>query len=173
MLRRFSVRKIFADPGDRSGRLFTANFAPREGAGAKDLHSRGMTLLELLTVLAIISVLVVVALPAYLQYQARSRVAEAAVMFDGKRTSVEEYYMITGNWPSNNAEAGLGPATDYETANIASMSIGNGGTLTITMKRSPLVGQTIVWTPASVSTGIVWDCTEGTVPDTYRPAICR
>ena len=67
----------------------------------------GFSLIELMIVVAIIGILVAVALPQYQNYQVRSKVTEALVMAESVKRAMEVYYVDHGEWPVDNADAGL------------------------------------------------------------------
>src|SRR5690554_7953243 len=71
---------------------------------------KGFTLIELMIVVAIIGILASVALPAYQDYTARSQMSEALSLASGARTAVSEFYTSNGQFPTNNASAGLAAA---------------------------------------------------------------
>jgi type IV pilus assembly protein PilA len=61
--------------------------------------ARGFSLVELMIVVAIISILVGVALPAYQDYTVRTRVSEVILAMSGCRTTVTEIYQGGGTPP--------------------------------------------------------------------------
>ena len=67
----------------------------------------GFSLIELMIVVAIMGILVAVALPQYQNYQVRSKVTEAFVMAESVKRTMEVYYVDHGEWPVDNADAGL------------------------------------------------------------------
>ena len=67
----------------------------------------GFTVIELMIVVTIVSILAVIAMPAYVEYATRSKVSEAMGFMGEAKTSVSEYFYINGNtWPTTNDEAG-------------------------------------------------------------------
>lgn len=58
---------------------------------------RGFTLIELMIVVAVISVLAAVALPQYQTYMVKSRLAEATIDLDASKIALAEAFSINGN----------------------------------------------------------------------------
>lgn len=69
----------------------------------------GFTLIELMSVIGIISILASVALPAYMDYSVRAKVTEGIMQMSAAKTSVTEYYQTRGELPpgGNNMAAGI------------------------------------------------------------------
>lgn len=79
--------------------------APNRPPGLR-LRRRGFTLIEIMTAIAIVSILAALALPNYQRYQLRSKTAEVFTIFGGIKASQQaffsehdEYANITGNMP--------------------------------------------------------------------------
>ncbi|ENT1413086.1 pilin, partial [Neisseria gonorrhoeae] len=95
---------------------------------------KGFTLIELMIVIAIVGILAAVALPAYQDYTARAQVSEAILLAEGQKSAVTEYYLNHGEWPENNASAGVASSpTDIKGKYVKEVEVKNG-VVTATMK---------------------------------------
>ena len=142
---------------------------------------RGFTLLELLVVMAIISMLAMVALPNYQAYMIRAKVAEDFATASQIQRLVEEYYMVNGVMPDSNAQLGLGEektitGVGLEKVNIESKPM--PGTIKLHYDHKialPQLGKQneIKFVPEANYGRVVWECKSGNMYDKYRPANCR
>ncbi|ENS8680036.1 pilin, partial [Neisseria gonorrhoeae] len=97
---------------------------------------KGFTLIELMIVIAIVGILAAVALPAYQDYTARAQVSEAILLAEGQKSAVTEYYPNHGEWPKNNASAGVASTpSDIKGKYVQSVTVANG-VVTAEMKPS-------------------------------------
>ncbi|ENW2671762.1 prepilin-type N-terminal cleavage/methylation domain-containing protein, partial [Neisseria gonorrhoeae] len=88
---------------------------------------KGFTLIELMIVIAIVGILAAVALPAYQDYTARAQVSEAILLAEGQKSAVTEYYLNNGEWPENNASAGVASSpTDIKGKYVKSVTVAKG-----------------------------------------------
>ena len=139
---------------------------------------RGFTLLEILIALSIVSILAVVAVPIYLDYEVRAKITEGFAVADPVKEMVIEYHTTTGTWPASNVEAAVGAPNNYKSDYVDSISvIGNAAGAAITITYSiPALGanNTIILTPKNPAANIIrWSCAQGTVLNKYRPATCK
>ncbi|HGN6262112.1 TPA: pilin, partial [Neisseria gonorrhoeae] len=96
---------------------------------------KGFTLIELMIVIAIVGILAAVALPAYQDYTARAQVSEAILLAEGQKSAVTEYYLNHGEWPENNASAGVASSpTDIKGKYVKEVEVKNG---VVTAKMNP------------------------------------
>ena len=68
---------------------------------------QGFTIIELMIVLAVISVLAVIAVPTYMNYTGRAKVTEGLMLAGGLKQRYAEYNYFNGGWPSSNEELDL------------------------------------------------------------------
>ncbi|CDZ77040.1 Pilin [Legionella massiliensis] len=135
------------------------------------MKQKGLTLIELMIVIAILGILISIAVPAYRDHAVRARVTEGLHLAQAAKLSVSERVMATNSLPASQVDTGY--TSPNSTANVQSIVIGAEGVITITYTK--LAGNgTITLVPTVESNGdLSWSCTGGTLLRQYRPSTCR
>jgi len=152
---------------------------------SKAAHSKsvqaGLTLIELMTVLAILSILGVISTPLYQGYSLKTKVGTAIPLMAPIQRLATEHFILNNSWPADNNEAGAKAPDTYDDNYLSSISITDSpepGTIVLTYDTSQLkvlgTNNTLVFYPVLNGTSTVsWKCNKGTIADRYRPASCR
>ena len=139
---------------------------------------RGFTLIELMIVVAIIGVLAAVAVPAYRDYTARSKIQEGVNLSNAHRSVLEgacrEATLAEG---MDNAALGLAASTDYSgkytSEAVLNTSSDADATVTITFKSIGSAvdeGETVVYTGKCASGRMSWTV-GGSIDPKFLPKI--
>lgn len=107
-------------------------FTPR-----RKFQQKGFTLIELMIAIAIVGVLAAIAVPAFANYLARARVAEAINYAQGCKAGYIEFYATNGTLPANNIDANCPSITtqNVDLVRITSTT-GTGGAPAIRVRLS-------------------------------------
>lgn len=125
---------------------------------------KGFTLIELMIVVAIIGILAAIAIPAYSNYQAKSKLTAALAEISAGKTAAEEYLTNGGAATNDVAKIGLQPTTT-NCAISTSLSPSADSTITCAAQNVPsqVRGAVLTWT-RKADTG-AWTCETTNIPD--------
>jgi type IV pilus assembly protein PilA len=141
-------------------------------------RTRGFTLIELMTVVAITAILASIAVTAYRYYVGKAQLSEAFTVGGGLKTDVANYHHQTGLCPSTGNGGILTPAS-YSGNFVATATVtpsGDGCVITATMRNNgvahPLLGKKVVFTMIPGGGNTQWTCFSD-APASYVPNACR
>ena len=156
-------------------------------------QARGFTLAEMLAVLAVITILAMMAIPSYLDKIVRAQIEAALPLADVAKGPVAMYWTATQTLPANNQAAAL-PAADKIVNNyVSAVTVVDGAIhLTLGNRASKAVaGKILTLRPAVVEDALIvpitWVCgfaeppekmtvmgqNQTSVAPTYLPIECR
>lgn len=128
--------------------------------------SIGFTLVELMIVVAVVSILLGVALPAYSDYLKRSQITEALNLLSGLKVPAEEWFTDHAAWTSN-IDVQLGGKTSGK---YVDKIVVNGYGFDATFKDSNIKGVlSLVFNSAQRT----WTCKSSTINPAYLPSNCK
>lgn len=114
-------------------------------------------------------------IPAYEDYTKRTKVSEGLGLAAAAKMATTEFYVMNGQWPSNNKEAGLAEADLIRSSAVDGIEIQEGGKIYISFNNQ--VGYDnylILKGMESSKTGAMsWHCLETNLAYKYLPANCR
>ncbi len=133
-------------------------------------RARAFTLIELMIVIAILSILATMAAPSFQDRVIRAQVGEGLALADFAKQAVGAYYARHQRMPADNAAAGLPPADRIVGNYVTALEV-RGGALVISFGNASnrnLAGRHLGLRPASVDgypqVPLAWVCAGAAVP---------
>lgn len=128
-------------------------------------------------VVAIIGILAAIAIPAYLDYAIRSQVAHGINLAAGAKVAVAEYYQDQGDYPTDNAIAGLAAAASIRGKYVTQVEITAGGQIEVTFGNdvnSKILNAVLTVSATDNDGSLSWACTgDATLVEKWLPPACR
>ena len=138
-------------------------------------NQQAFTLVEIMIVIAIIGILSMIAIPAYNDFAVRTKVAEGLSLASGAKTSIMEYYLTQGHWPTNNGQAGLPDPDTIHGKFVKQVNIENNHVV-ITFGSEAgqdLNNKDLIMSANDNGGAIQWDCKANDIENKYLPPNCR
>jgi type IV pilus assembly protein PilA len=111
-----------------------------QGEGTMQKNQYGMTLIELMIVIAVIGILGALALPAYQDYTIRAKVSEMLMAANGCKTAVNE---AVSSASDANVSAALPKACETQASKyVSSIAVDGNGVITVVGNHTALRGST-------------------------------
>lgn len=153
-------------------------------AGALSSRQKGFTIVELMIVVAIVSILAMIAMPVYLNYTIRSKVTEALGFMGEAKTTVSDKYYSDYEMPNSNEGAGLSDPNSYnfyqyiQKLQVGEFSGDPNGIITATLKLpgTSSDGKKLQLVPTVIDGEVGWTCRPapvGGIQTSRVPANCR
>jgi type II secretory pathway pseudopilin PulG len=136
--------------------------------------SGALIAVAVLVFIAVLGILAAIAVPAYVDYTNRVKVAQAVASAQPSIKKIEAFALQKGYFPGNNLEAGL-PA-DLSADHVESMVVSENGVLTMTFggkEAGPIDEQTLLFIPSLQGNSVQWDCSGGSLPARFRAKDCH
>lgn len=124
-------------------------------------------------ILFIMGILLAVAIPTYLGYTTRAKVAEALTLANVVQRDVNTYWSVQGTLPENNDQAGTSPPEAHAGSHVSAITVTEGGVINVSFSDPALAHGTLVLTPVVTGQSFDWTCSSTTLAQSLLPRECR
>ncbi len=130
----------------------------------------GFSLVEVMVVLAIVSVAACVALPIFSGYLNKAKASEGLSLIAPVKLAVTSFALEHGSLDQISSNKDLDLAQDIHGTYVESIKILKAGVIEVLYKNQ--LG-TLLFTPVFQAGQITWDCLGGTLDPSHRPSVCK
>lgn len=159
-------------------KIFVGPFQARRQSSSwcdRSARSQGFTLIELLTIVFVIGIILVIALPTYMNYANRAKLSEALGVVGPVRRAVDEYWAQTGQLPASNASVALGAPDQYAGRYVSGIELIGNGVIQVSLDDAGLQFGQLLFTPSTPagSSVLQWRCSSPNIAPQHLPKECR
>ena len=136
---------------------------------------RGFTLIELLTIMFVIGIILVIALPTYMNYVNRAKLTEALGVVGPIRRAVDEHWANQGQLPGSNASVALGAPERYAGRYVSGIEVIENGVIRVSLDDPGLQSGQLLFTPSTAAGSSIlrWQCSSPNIAPQHLPKDCR
>ena len=124
-------------------------------------------------VLFIMGILLAIAIPTFLGYTTRAKVAEALTVANVVQRDVTLSWNLSGAMPNTNEQAGASAPEAYSGRFVDAVTVSGGGVSTVSFSDPALAHGTLVFTPEVTDSAFDWTCSSTTLAQSLLPKECR
>jgi type IV pilus assembly protein PilA len=127
----------------------------------------GVTLIELLIVLVVVSIIAAFAIPALRGNIATAQATSAIPLSESLRQQIAKYWAFNGTMPADRTALGLGPATNTASEHVAQISVDQGALIAVMQPTANalVANGTLVMLPVTDLDGnLSWICSPAPAP---------
>jgi len=135
---------------------------------------QGYTLLELMIVLFIMGILLAIAIPTYVGFQTRTKIAAGYSLANDPKRRIEEIWNVDGRLPQTSEEAGYIPIDEDDAMPYIKRVEIIGGAIEVEYTGTrALKNGLIVVSPLISGVTLSWSCISPNLPINLLPKGCR
>lgn len=136
---------------------------------------KGFTLIELMIIVAIIAILAAIAIPAYNDFTTRSKVSEGISLASTAQLAIVEYFVLTGEWPEDNQDAGLAEPAMISGEYVESVTVFENQILVLFKADAGtgISGHIITMQANNTQGSMTWVCSSADIAANFLPQNCR